>query len=176
VGDLLVVSGPPGAGKSTVARLLSAGFDTSVLVTGDSFFAFLDQGAIPPWLPGSAPQNDVVTEAAAAATGRFARGDYTVVYDGLIGPWYLPTFLRATALERLHYAILLPDEPTCVQRVRTRLGHGFADLPATRNMHAQFTAADIEPRHVLAPPSEDPAATVATIRQRLAAGELAVPR
>jgi adenylate kinase family enzyme len=49
VGSLLVVTGPAGAGKSTVAALLAAQLDHSVLVDGDSFFSFLRVGAIEPW-------------------------------------------------------------------------------------------------------------------------------
>src|SRR4051812_7372715 len=37
-GSLLVVTGPPGAGKSTVAKLLAASAEPSVLVEGDAFF------------------------------------------------------------------------------------------------------------------------------------------
>lgn len=44
----MVVTGPPGAGKSTVARILADRVEPSVLVEGDSFFAFLARGAIPP--------------------------------------------------------------------------------------------------------------------------------
>jgi adenylate kinase family enzyme len=51
VGSLLVVTGPPGAGKSTVAALLAAQLDHSVLVDGNSFFSFLRVGAIEPWRP-----------------------------------------------------------------------------------------------------------------------------
>ena len=65
MGSLLVISGPPGSGKSTVAKLLAARFDPSVLVEGDAFFGFLARGAVPPWLPESNRQNHVVTEAAA---------------------------------------------------------------------------------------------------------------
>ena len=66
-GRLVVISGPPGAGKSTVARLLADRYDPSALVEGDAFFAFLARGAIEPWLPESNEQNEVVTRAAGSS-------------------------------------------------------------------------------------------------------------
>src|SRR3954447_1613213 len=85
--SLLVVTGPPGVGKSTIAALVADRLPQSALIEGDAFFAFLRQGAIEPWLPESQTQNEIVTEAAAVATGRFAR-DYATVYDGVMGPWF----------------------------------------------------------------------------------------
>ena len=108
VADLIVVSGPPGAGKSTVARALSGLFDPSALVSGDQFFAFIDRGFVAPWTAAAHRQNEVVVGAAAATAGRLATGGYTVVYDGVIGPWFLDTFGAATGLDSLHYAILRP--------------------------------------------------------------------
>jgi len=71
---LVVVTGPPGAGKSTVAGLLADRFGQSVLVPGDAFFAFVARGAVEPWLPAAHGQIEVVTRAAAAAAGRYAAG------------------------------------------------------------------------------------------------------
>jgi MoxR-like ATPase len=85
MGSLLLVTGPPGAGKSTLARLMADRFEPSALVEGDTFFAFLARGAILPWLPESTRQNEIVTEAAASAAGRYASGGYATVYDGLVG-------------------------------------------------------------------------------------------
>lgn len=110
VADLIVVTGPPGAGKSTVARALSGLFERSALVPGDQFFAFIDKGYSEPWTAAAHHQNEIVIDAAAAAAGRLANGGYTVVYDGVIGPWFLETFVAATGLDSVHYAILLPPE------------------------------------------------------------------
>ena len=69
VSDLIVVTGPPGAGETTVARFLSRMFEPSALVAGDDFFAFIDQGYIAPWTAEAHQQNEIVVEAAGAAVG-----------------------------------------------------------------------------------------------------------
>jgi hypothetical protein len=100
VADLLVVTGPPGAGKSTVSQLLAADFDPGALVAGDQFFGFLRAGFIDPWRPESDKQNEVVMQSAAAAAGKLVQGGITVVYDGVLGPWFVPAFLAGTGLDR----------------------------------------------------------------------------
>jgi cytidylate kinase len=138
VSELIVVTGPPGAGKSTVTRLLAKRFDPGAVVEGDMFFAMVNRGYVDPWTEAARHQNEVVVAAAAAAAGRMTQGGYTVVFDGVIGPWFLKTFLTATGLRGAHYVMLLPPEHVCLQRVKSRAGHGFTDPTAARQMYGEF--------------------------------------
>ena len=173
MGSLLVVSGPPGSGKSTVAGLVAERLEPGVLVAGDAFFGFLARGAIPPWLPESGEQNTVVVRAAAAATGAYAAGGFHTVYDGVIGPWFLADFVAATGLTELDYVVLLPSVDRCMERVRTRVGHAFTDEAATRHMHRQFAAGGLDRRHLLVDPPDGPEDVADCIVAAAASGTLA---
>lgn len=170
--SLLIVTGPPGAGKSSVARLVADAVTTSALIEGDAFFGFLASGAIAPWLPASHDQNAVVTRAAGCAAGEFARGGLTTVFDGVIGPWFLDAFARAAGLDALDYAVLLPPVEVCQHRVATRQGHGFTDQDATAQMHRHFALADIADRHVITDPNASATEIAARVRVAQQQGEL----
>lgn len=158
-----MITGPPGAGKSTIAERVVDTFDPGVLMEGDAFFRFLRKGAVDPWKPEADTQNTVVTAAAAAAVGAFAIGPATIVYEGVLGPWFLPTFFGLSGLASISYAVLLPPADGIVARVGDRTGHDFADADAARRMHDQFRAAGIEARHVFPNPDGEQAETAEAI-------------
>lgn len=155
-----------------MARLLAQRGERTVLVEGDAFFGFLAAGAIEPWLPESNAQNEIVAGAAAAATGAFVRGGYDTVYDGVLGPWHLDEFARATGLAEFDYAMLLPPVDACVERVASRIGHGFTDEAATRHMHDQFLTRTGEARHRLTDLPDEPPDVADLVAARRAAGDL----
>ena len=96
-GRIVLISGTPGTGKSTVAALLArdSQLAASLCLRTDSFYEALRKGAVPPHLPGSEAQNQVVIEAFLAAAVRFAQGGYDVIVDGVVGPWFLQPWLAA---------------------------------------------------------------------------------
>ncbi|HZT96471.1 MAG TPA: AAA family ATPase [Chloroflexota bacterium] len=174
VSELIIITGPPGAGKSTVAAVVAKMVDRSALIAGDSFFGFLVDGILP-WLSEAQAQNEIVTEAAASAAGRYAAGGYVTVYDGVVGPWFLTRFFSAARVDALHYAVLLPPVEVCIQRVRRRPTHGFTDADVTRQIHHQFASSSIPSTHLILNPAEDPEDAAAQIVAGFKAGAFRWP-
>lgn len=86
-GHVIILTGPPAAGKSTLAARLAANAAIpTVLLTTDEFYRSIRTGFIAPYLPESQQQNEVVVDAIVATVERFARGGYDVVVDGIVGP------------------------------------------------------------------------------------------
>ncbi len=174
MGVVVVVTGPPGAGKSATAAHLAELLAPSALVPGDDFFAFLRNGAIAPWLEAAHAQNTSVLQAAAASVGRLAE-QRDVVYDGVVGPWFLETFLHAAGVTSLHYVMLLPPLDVCVERVRTRTGHGLTNPSVVERMWWAMSRADVAPRHVLTDHDKPPAALAIRLTELVEDGGLRYP-
>jgi hypothetical protein len=175
---LLLLTGSPGCGKTTVAPLVADRHEPSACLDLDWFFAKIRRGAIEPWRAEAHAQNRTVLTAAAEAAAAFAQGDYFTVAEGILYPFMLDLFAAACAPHgiALDYAVLRAPIGVVQQRVQDRRvepqhAGALADAGVVDDLWAQFESHGVEERHRVDSGARSPEEVAAEIDRRLGAGE-----
>jgi predicted kinase len=153
-GTLLLLTGSPGCGKTTVAPLVADLAPRSVCLDTDWYFAKLRSSRTEPWEPEAHEQNRTVLSAAAAASATFASRGYFTVAEGILYPFMLDLFVDACGPLGidLHYVVLRAPAATIHKRIRGRLHQpehagALADEQVVDDLWAKFEAAGIREQH-----------------------------
>lgn len=189
-GPLIVLTGPPGAGKTTVARLVAGALDPAAHLPADEFWRFIRTGYVAPWRAESQAQNAIVIDALSSGAVIYAAGGYHVILDGIIGPWFLDRLLdrACTGQVEVHYVVLRPAQIVAARRIRGRPEDELSgrhqaiaaerpdDPSAVARMYREFSALGPYEKHVIDSSAMSAKETAEVVRRLVATGKMRVRR
>jgi tRNA uridine 5-carbamoylmethylation protein Kti12 len=150
--DVLLLTGPPGVGKTTVAGLLAARSERAVHLEADLFFRFIRSGFVEPWKPESHEQNRVVMRAVADAASAYAGAGYFTIVEGIILPrWFLQPLSDSLSGAGLSvaYAVLRAPMEVCAARAQIRETQPLAERGVVERLWADFADLGRWERHAV---------------------------
>jgi chloramphenicol 3-O-phosphotransferase len=122
--EILLLSGPPASGKTTVARLLSERYDRVAHVDVNQLLRLRSAGLVRPWVEGPerARQRAVGLRNASALARNFIRDCVGVIIEDLVLPDSLKAYLDELKPidTRIHFVRLMPSIEACQERNRLR--------------------------------------------------------
>jgi len=174
---VLILTGPPGVGKTSAAVLLADRFPRAVHLESDRFFSFIRGGFVEPWRPESQQQNELVMRLVGEAAAGYARAGFFTIVDGIVIPrWFLAPLREILAAAGLQasYAVLRVPLAACAARIEEREGEGVSDQEAIARIWAQFADLGAFERHAIDVEGRTPEQVAASLAELLAAGRLAL--
>ena len=174
--EILIVTGSPGSGKTSVAHSLATSVDRSVHVESDRFFGFIASGYIEPWKTAAHPQNHTVMEIVADVAVGYARAGYFTIIDGIVGPaWFFVPLCDAIQSRGLSvaYAVLQLPLSVAVKRAALR-EEGLSDPAVVEHLWNGFAELGDLQRHAIRSDTASVDVTARAVRDALSAGRLSV--
>jgi len=122
--QLVIISGPPNAGKSATAEALCQRYDRMLHVDVSVLRDFLRMGRLRPWdeSPEGRRQRELLIQSACDMARRFLDAGYGAVIDDVVTQDDLPLYRDALAgcAAPVHFVVLLPELAVLLERERER--------------------------------------------------------
>ena len=135
MGSLVVISGPIGSGKTTVARaLVEASPPPLAYIEGDDFWRYLAKPAV------GGPRRNIraIMPAMIRAAAAIAANDYMAILDFSMPPAFVRAASARLANTPLHYVELRPTLDVCAGRAAGRAEGVIADYAPYADFYDAF--------------------------------------
>ena len=155
--QLVILSGPPNAGKSATAEALCQRYDRMLHIDVAVLRDFLRMGRLRPWdaSPEGRRQRLLLIESALDMARRFLVAGYGVIIDDVVGPDDLPAYRDGLSEweSTAHFIVLLPRLALILEREQVRASEWqrAGRLEALYQRFVEFDDAAIIDPETLAP-------------------------
>ena len=116
--DLYIITGPAGAGKSTISRKIAESKSKSVLIEGDDIYHQVVGGYVRAWKQGN--NLDIFWKICIDMIDIYLSNGYTVVFNYIVNPENIKALQDKFKEYKIKFIILITDEETLLSRDKER--------------------------------------------------------